>query len=485
MPSKLPDPLPFIQDNGYDFFRPIIQENHHQLNSDKYSFWQELKHFLSFSGNMVWSFPVAQAMRWQVRKNPRLKKILQFEALIPVRNNIEKGSFAYDTLLFKENIFSILCNKSHLANLVCLSILFGDEFLDGIAKKYGRKETKALIFDSSLNFYLQSKVNAEGYCELYYEFDICSLIPKTVLSSVNTKYHIIYTEFYQHLLYLLSEMNRQLQKLPFDKSATCADLICKICNRCFETYKQEVGSFKEFYSLQELENYQQSKDDDIIMLLLNLRAELLSKRTLQYQKQFSSWSNIIRSMQLYDDLEDAAYDCDYQMNICCWIARTHFLNEWQWLLTNKEALKKLQPDEINITIALNMPASCMLVMQYANSISATRLSWVQQKIVNYLWRKNWLGDGNKQHHTANPFTIPAYLSLQGQIKYLVNKTDEINHHLISEEMKKAWVIDTAMMNIRLRKYILNKMKFSQRYMLTQHFLSWNISKKAELLDQLL
>jgi len=50
--------------------------------------------------------------------------------------------------------------------------------------------------------------------------------------------------------------------------------------------------------------------------------------------------------------------------------------------------------ELHTTISLYMPASCMMAMQYARNIAHTKLSWVQRKIQNYLWRKNWLGFNN-------------------------------------------------------------------------------------------
>ncbi|HVX51553.1 MAG TPA: hypothetical protein VHB48_15430, partial [Chitinophagaceae bacterium] len=77
-------------------------------------------------------------MRKHIRKNKRLNYILQFKELLQVRNNIEKGSFAYDTLLFKQSAWQVFKNSSHLANLVCLAILFGDEFIDGIAQEHGK-----------------------------------------------------------------------------------------------------------------------------------------------------------------------------------------------------------------------------------------------------------------------------------------------------------------------------------------------------------
>ena len=92
---------------------------------------KEVLHFIQFTGTMLWAFPLALYMRWKIRKNKQLNYILQFKELLQVRNNIEKGSFAYDTLLFKQSPVQLLSNKSHLAKLVCLAILFGDEFIDG------------------------------------------------------------------------------------------------------------------------------------------------------------------------------------------------------------------------------------------------------------------------------------------------------------------------------------------------------------------
>jgi hypothetical protein len=77
-----------------------LQENDIADAAFTESIAKEIILFLRFSGAMLLAFPAGLWMRKRVRKNPRLHYILKFPALKSVRNNIEKGSFAYDTLLF-------------------------------------------------------------------------------------------------------------------------------------------------------------------------------------------------------------------------------------------------------------------------------------------------------------------------------------------------------------------------------------------------
>jgi hypothetical protein len=462
----------------------LIAQNQQATTQLNQSGLYELRNFLSFSKTMIWAYPAAYFMRWKIRRNKPLQHILQYPALLSVRNNIEKGSFAYDSLLFKENIFSILSNRSHLANLVCLAILFGDEFIDGIATAYGKQKTAALLNNKEYNFYLQHSQTSKG-AALHYAFDICSLLPQAVLNTTNDKYNITYTAFYKHLLYLLAEMNRHLQKLEATKSAEAAALICRVCNLCFDTYKTDISYTNNAYSLDELLNYQKSKDDDIIHFLLTLRAVLLNKKQLQYQKQFSGWSSMVRSMQLYDDMEDAAKDCDFQMNACCWFAQQYFADEWQWLQRHKNTVQLKKDIELNACIALHMPASCMMVMQYAQHIACTKLSWVQRKITNYLWRKNWLGFTDSNTFSIAQLMQKPQASAPLQLHYISQKINNTNSTLITSGIKAAWIIDIALMDASLRSYIRKKISRKEWYRLTNCFLEYSVQNKAQLLQKIM
>ena len=466
----------------------LLQENQQYDKAFRPTLTTELFNFLQFTASMLGAFPVGLYMRRRIRKNKRLNYILQFKELMQVRNNIEKGSFAYDTLLFKQSAFQLFTNKSHLANLVCLAILFGDEFIDGIATGHGKQNIQRILNNDTVDYYLRCKKTGTAH-ELYYAFDICEVLPKDVLESTNVKYGITYKAFYSHLQFLLQEMNTHLGKLDDEKAEAAAQLICKACNKCFDTYKADINEFDENYTLTDLLQYQKTKDDDIIQVLLTLRAVLLDKKQLQYQKQFSSWSSMVRSMQLYDDMQDVAGDCDFQMNILCYFAKNYFTEEWQWLQQHKKRLQKYSGLLLHSTISINMPASCIMAMQYARNIAHTKLSWVQRKIQNYLWRKNWLGFNNPLLNEKG-FCLSAIMnkkdsSIPMKLYYIQKQVMKIESPYITGDMKWAYVIDIALMDAALKTFLLNKLHRKERYFITSCFLEFPLEQKATIAKRLL
>jgi len=465
----------------------LLEENrqHDGMFTAKLS--AELLNFLQFTASMLCAFPVGLYMRKRIRKNKRLNYILQFKELLQVRNNIEKGSFAYDTLLFKQPALQLFKNKSHLANLVCLAILFGDEFIDGIAAAYGKQNIQEILNNKNVDYYLRHKKTTAGH-ELYYEFDIRTVLPQNVLDSTNAKYGITYKAFYDHLQFLLKEMNRYLNKTGDGKATEAAQLICRACNKCFDTYKADINEFDANYTLADLLQYQKTKDDDIIQVLLTLRAVLLDKKQLQYQKQFSSWSSMVRSMQLYDDMQDVAGDCNFQMNVLCYFAKNYFIAEWHWLQQNKYKMQKYKGLKLHSNISLHMPASCMMAMQYARNIAHTKLSWVQRKIQNYLWRKNWLGFNNPLLNEKG-FCLSAVMnkkdnSIPLKLHYIQKQVMQVDHHFINEDMKWAYMIDVALMDDELKTFLLQKLTRKERYFLTSCYLEFPIEQKAVLVKKM-
>ena len=466
----------------------LLQENEQYDRSFNTSFSLELAHFLKFSVSMLVAFPLGMYMRKRIRKNKRLNYILQFNELQQVRNNIEKGSFAYDTILFKQSPLGLLKNQSHLANLVCLAILFGDEFIDGIAAVHGKNNIRQLLNDSTVNYYLRCKKGNQGY-ELYYEFDICHVLPEAVLEVTNNKYGITYRAFYSHLQFLLQEMNVYLNRLESEQAEEAARLICKVCNKCFDTYKSDINEFEAGYSLADLVRYQKTKDDDIIQVLLTLRAVLLNKKQLQYQKQFSSWSSMVRSMQLYDDMQDVPGDCNFQMNTVCFFARNFFSTEWHWLQQHKDWLQNFKGLELHSIICLNMPASCIITMQYARNIAHGKLSWVQRKIQNYLWRKNWLGFANRLLNEKG-FCLSTIMkrsdsSIPLKFHFIKKQVMAAEHHLITEDMQWAHIFDIALMDEQLKLWLFKKLSFKQKYLLTSCFIEFPLKQKAAWVKEVL
>ena len=85
----------------------MLEENRQHDASFTAKLSAELFNFLQFTTSMLCAFPVGLYMRKRIRRNERLNYILQFKELLQVRNTIEKGSFAYDTLLFKQSPFQL------------------------------------------------------------------------------------------------------------------------------------------------------------------------------------------------------------------------------------------------------------------------------------------------------------------------------------------------------------------------------------------
>jgi hypothetical protein len=470
-----------------EILQELLQSNLKYEAKQEYSLRKELSNFLKFTSTMVWAFPVGLYKRWRIRQNKQLNYILQFKELLSVRNNIEKGSFAYDTLLFNQSPWQLFKNKSHLANLVCLAILFGDEFIDGIATEYGKQNIQAVLENASFNYYLQHRT-IHNKVQLYYEFDICDVLPISVLESTNSKYEITYQAFYKHLQFLLSDMNTHLNKLDAEKAEAVATLICKACNKCFDTYKADINEFDENYTLLNLLDYQKTKDDDIIQVLLTLRAVLLDKKQLQYQKKFNSWSSMVRSMQLYDDMQDVATDCNFQMNTLCYFAKNYFITEWQWLQQHKTALMQLNGLALHSTVALYMPCSSMMLMQYARNIAHTKLSWVQCKIQNYLWRKNWLGFNNALLNSSG-FCLSEVMhkndtSVPLKLHFIKTQVMQKNDDFITEEMQWAHIIDIVLMDEELKAYLFAKITKKQKYFLTSCYIEYSIIEKATIAQHL-
>lgn len=462
------------------WFQNLLLSNNIKDESYTANWLHEIKHFSKFLGSMIVAFPVGLIKRKQLRKNKQLSFILQFPELIPVRNNIEKGSFAYDTLLFKQSGFQLLLNKSHLANLVCLAILFGDEFIDGLAFECGKKNIRKILQDESINCNLQYRT-VDTHFELFYAFDIRKVLPGNTLNTINEKYKITYNQFYDHLLFLLNEMNVYLTRLTQSIREQAAQLICKICNNCFDTYRMDIAKFHPEYSLQDLMNYFNKKDDDIIHSLLELRAVLWNKNTKEYFAQFNSWSTIVRSMQVYDDMEDAAEDLNYQMNFLCYFAKHFFDKEWQWLQQESESLKGLPALQRNFMVSMFMPNAVIACKAYAKNIVFQNLNWVQKKIAGYLWKKNWLGwNHKKKMRGVDVFSSFAMYPCNSYEKVVLiyNTVFEHKSTFISDTEKHAHVLDIALFDPMLKNQLLKFLPKKEAYFLSHHFFDYPANKKA-------
>ena len=136
--------------------------------------------------------------------------------------NICKGSFAYNTFLFRKSPLSKNYNNTFLADLTSLALLFGDEFVDGICTETGKAKVQELLKENGNSFYLHINKNRSGYPELEYSFDLYKLIPAPLWKKINEKYGITYGEFYELLKDLLHLINHRLKNMNCDRAEKAA-----------------------------------------------------------------------------------------------------------------------------------------------------------------------------------------------------------------------------------------------------------------------
>jgi len=269
--------------------------------------------------------------------------------------------------------------------------------------------------------------------------------------------------------------------LPAAIRMEAAQLICQVCNRCFDTYKTDIAAFRPDYHLTDLLQYLDKKDDDIIHCLLELRAVLLHKNSPAYRGRFKGWSTMVRSMQIYDDLEDAASDCTYQMNFACYFAHRFFKDEWEWLQQEAEQLQHLPALERHFRVSLYMPATVIACRQYARWIVMDQLNWVQKKITSYLWKKNWLGWKNEQLDTgADLFTAATGMSLtlHQKVNRLFDAIVRVKESFISEDLLYAHIADCLMFDKMLREHFFRFLPARESYFMKHQYFDYPVARKA-------
>src|SRR4029079_18113194 len=115
--------------------------------------------------------------------------------------------------------------------------------------------------------------------------------------------------------------------------------------------------------------------------LLDLRCVLVDKEDIMNSSQAAGWMNIMRVLQLYDDIQDVVVDDGQQDNIPLSLAFHHFPEEWDWFCLNKKLLA--EKNQTSYLLSLYMPGSFSWCMQLAAEKIKT-LNWEQQKIMHYL-----------------------------------------------------------------------------------------------------
>ena len=383
---------------------------------------------------------------------------------------IQKGAFAYNTLFFR--MTPLRPATTDLADITTLALFFGDEFIDGIATTAGKPFIQQLVKNDPEIFYMQSKIKA-GKVILVYRFDLPRLLPADLLKQVNSKYQVSYLQFYDLLRNFLHLINEYLKQLPTAKAEKAANKIADACNTCIESFLHDVNSCPVPGNIREVPvvlHFHELKTAYMQKKLLELRCILADKEEAMSSTQASGWLDIMRVVQIYDDIHDPVIDDGLQDNIVLSIACHYFPDEWAWFCANKHLVN--QEKDKSMLLALYMPCTMEHCLQLASN-KITMMNWEQQKIMHYLIFKNNYtlhkqpGDKNFE---AGDFLSEFYQHVKAKMPHLATQAI------------KSYVINVSIHLKKERKHLLRTLNFSTAYQLRYNLLSVPAETKADIFD---
>lgn len=441
----------------------------------------EIAHWFNPLNFYVYLWQPNRLRNYFLTRTPFFRAALQLPHFPQLWENIAKGSFAYNVFLFKKPAFGKNAVNTFIADLTCLALLFGDEFIDGLGNELGKCYVRQLLVVNNNRFYLSIKPGKDRYPELEYSFDLFNLLPPQVWEKKNEKYNITYRRFYGLLKDLLHLINSRLRKVSHSVSWPAAEKIRACCNHCFDTYIHDINELPVQLKQDKKPAffYHEKKNREIQRMLLELRCILLKKDIDRYSGEFAGWLNIISTMQVYDDMQDCRADDQFQDNLLLEIASKNFPAELQWFHLNKS--KKVSDEEWRLQISLNMPCSVYLCKNFCREKIMNSMKWTQKKICNYLWKNNWftpvngkpdkrIGPGKRKHPLKK---LEEMMQLTSAIGLYTGNADEW----------KAYVLETALHDRELRRFIFSKIRWIDVYFLSFNLLQLDSSQKARMIDR--
>jgi hypothetical protein len=444
--------------------------------SDASDWKEEIVQWLAPINSYILSWPLIRLRNRFLTNHLFFKKAFTLPHFNKLWGNICKGSFAYNTFLFRISTIRKNYNNTFLADLTCLALLFGDEFIDGICNEIGKEKIRQLLKENGNTFYL-SVNNESAFPELEYSFDLYSLIPERVWELKNEKYRISYKGFYELLKTLLELINNRLKKLDRSIATTSAVKIKEACDLCFDTFIHDVKDTPvqlHYHEMIPPIYWHEKKNRSIQLKLLELRAILLNKQIGSFEKDFRGWLDIISTMQVYDDMQDCRSDDQFQDNLLLAFASANFPQEMEWFHENKR--KILDDEQWRIQVSMNMPCASYLCIKFTKDKMTGGMNWTQKKICNYLWRNNWFnsttntGKRNKKE-TSN------------RLYEIIEKAFPVYELTGSEAEWKSYAFEIAFHDRELKKYILLKTNWLKRYFLHCNFIQMNSIEKTELIKK--
>ena len=443
---------------------------HAYSGSHKFLWTAELRHFLSRKFLRIFWWPLFKFQQRWFTHSPFMISCRQMPEFDKLWSTIQKGAFAYNNLFLELSPFRR--HSTDLADITTLALFFGDEFIDGLAETAGKPFIQRLMEDDHQQFYLCKKVSGNKV-SLHYRLRLDQLMPPEILDRVNKKYCISYRKFYELLQHFLCLMNEYLGRLKFEKADKAADKIADSCNTCFESFLHDVHSCYDHGHLHNeasVLHFHESKTTYMQEKLLELRCVLAGKEQAMFSIQIPGWLDIMRVVQIYDDIQDMVIDDGVQDNLVLSTAYHYFPGEWEWFSGHKKVLK-LQSRQY-LLLSLYMPCSLQHCMQLAADKIKT-MNWEQQKIMHYLLLKNKYIVYRENFFPKDDLLFNFYWHIKNKMAHL------------STESTKSFAIDTCILLKETRRELLKNVDFSTTYQLRYNLFTLSHQEKALIFDKII
>jgi len=438
--------------------------------SHRFSWTAELRHILSRKFSKILWWPLFRFQQRWFTHSPFMRSCRQMPEFDKLWNTIQKGAFAYNNLFLRLSPFRR--HSTDLADITTLALFFGDEFIDGLAETTGKPFIQKLMEDNEQRFYLYKKVSG-GKVSLHHHLRLDQLLPQEILDQVNGKYRISYQRFYELLQHFLRMMNKYLDKLDFEKADKAADKIADSCNTCFASFLHDVHNCSDrggLHNEASVLHFHELKTAYMQEKLLELRCILADKQDAMVSIQIPGWLDIMRVVQIYDDIQDMIIDDGLQDNLVLSTAYHHFPGEWKWFCCHKNKLR--QQNGQFLLLSLYMPGSLQHCMQLAADKIKT-MNWEQQKIMHYLLLKNKYIFHRENFFPKDGLLFNFYWHIKNNMEHL------------STESIKSFVIDTCLMLGETRRELLKNVDLSTAYRLRYNLFILSLREKAFIFDKVI
>ena len=355
---------------------------------EKFSWRNELRELFSVKLlNIIW-WPLFRYRQRYFTRGPIFKQCKQLPVFSNLWNTIQKGSFAYNCLFLGIKPYHRSSSLTDLADVTTLALFFGDEFIDGISKATGKEKIRNILAQHPNCFNLNKHVS-HNKVQLQYSYHPDQLFPAETMNCTTLKYNMAYSEFFQVLQQFLEMMNACLEEFSLTKAHQAADKIIDVCTTCLKSYLHDVNTEiadDQVPQVADVLHFHELKTMYMQEKLLELRCILAGKEFMMKTQQVQGWLNIMRVVQICDDLQDVLEDVGFQDNLVISAAVHNFSGEWNWLRDNFEKLQ--QETQLNFVLSLHMPQTIHYCLNLASTLIKA-MNWEQKKIIHHLLFKNW------------------------------------------------------------------------------------------------